>query len=313
MSTVDEAVSFYEANYQSLGTWFLTPEKKITLGNSVNQTCRFCGKSSPEVTFKLDAHAIPESLGNKSLFSAYECDNCNHEVFGNGIENDFGNWSKPMRTFARIRGKKGVPTLAKAGTAGWRIQCDGFGFAIKAYENDPIFTMDEAAKTITFQLQRDVYTPVAVLKAFIKMGLSVMPDNEMPNFAAAVNWIRQKDHQVGLVSESGFPILYSFVPGPMPNDKITILTFRRKDGIAGVPYAFFILGYGNEVFQVFLPSPERDQSIDGKKITLMAFPNPRDINTSQFGPTRRGLLNLTGRMAVKDEIFPLTMGFEASA
>jgi len=49
-------------------------------------------------------------LVNKSLFTAYECDMCNDD-FGKGIEQDLGNWSKPKRTMARIRGKSGVPTL----------------------------------------------------------------------------------------------------------------------------------------------------------------------------------------------------------
>ena len=31
--------------------------------------------------------------------------------------------------------------------------------------SDPVFTLDEANKTITFKLKRDPYTPVAVLKA----------------------------------------------------------------------------------------------------------------------------------------------------
>jgi hypothetical protein len=51
----------------------------------------FCGESSPEDTFKLEAHALPEALGNKSLTTTYECDACN-QGFGRGIENDFGHW-----------------------------------------------------------------------------------------------------------------------------------------------------------------------------------------------------------------------------
>jgi len=78
-SPLEKATAFYEKNYALLNNWFLTPEIKIVLGRTVDQTCRFCGKSSPEVTFKMDAHAIPESLGNKSLFrptSAIRAINC---------------------------------------------------------------------------------------------------------------------------------------------------------------------------------------------------------------------------------------------
>jgi hypothetical protein len=34
-----------------------------------------------------EAHALPESISNKSLFTYYECDACN-QAFGEGCEND---------------------------------------------------------------------------------------------------------------------------------------------------------------------------------------------------------------------------------
>ena len=108
------AAAWYSANYSTIAHWIVRPTDKVVLGEASSRTCRFCGKSEPEVTFKLEAHAIPEGLGNKSIFSNYECDPCN-QAFGRGIENDLGNWSKPMRTFSRIRGKNSVPTLKKGG------------------------------------------------------------------------------------------------------------------------------------------------------------------------------------------------------
>jgi len=218
---MDEALSFYADNFQVLNSWFLLPGQKIVLPGAADKTCRFCGRRPPDVTYRLEAHAIPESLGNKSLCSEFECDSCN-ALFGGGIENDFGNWSKPTRTFARIRGKSGVPTLKKGSSGGWRIEYGPTGFEISEYEHDPICDVDENAKRITFKLKRDAYTPVAVLKAFVKMGLSLMPEAELLNFQAALKWISLSDHSIGLVHE--FPILYSFIPGPLPNDP----TFRAS-------------------------------------------------------------------------------------
>jgi len=311
MEDVTDAIAFYDQRYEGIGNWILEPKKKLILGSKSGiRICRFCERRSPEVTFKLDAHAIPESLGNKSLLLSYECDTCNQE-FGKGIENDFGNWSKPMRTFARIRGKKGVPTLKKEGPKGWRVEYNNVsGFTIKLFEDAPLIKVSEETNSVTFQLHRDAYTPIAVFKAFVKMGLSLMPESEMPNFIRALKWIKNPNHQVGLVLEANFPILYSFIPGPMPNDKIALFVYRRREGIQDVPYAFFILGYGNEVFQVFLPSPERDQAMSGKKFEIMHFPNPRDIYPSEFGPSKDGVLDLTGRGIVKDDVFSLTMGFD---
>jgi hypothetical protein len=119
MNAFEKTLAFYDQNYECIVNWILLPGNKIMLGSKDDgQGCRFCDKRSPEVTFRLDAHAIPESLGNKGLFSAYECDICN-QFFGKGIENDFGNWSKPIRTFARIRGKKGsLPSKERGLTDG---------------------------------------------------------------------------------------------------------------------------------------------------------------------------------------------------
>ena len=237
---------------------------------------------------KLDAHAIPEAFGNKSITSTYECDACN-QAFGRGIENDLGNWSKPMRTFARIRGKNGVPTMKKGSSGGWRIEYDATsGFDIREYEDDPIFEIDEAAKIVTFRLRRDTYVPVAVLKGFVKIGLTLMPAEEMANFAKALAWIREPDHRVGLVKD--FPIFYTFQPGPMPNDLIFTCLLRRKAAASGVPYAFLVLAYGNEVFQVWLPSPEQDAAINGQPLNLFAFPAPGHTptlkSTAAHGPAR---------------------------
>ncbi|MBV8095742.1 MAG: hypothetical protein JO110_21445, partial [Acetobacteraceae bacterium] len=99
---IASAIAFYDQHYFGIKAWFLRPGvTNPTLGDKHDRVCRFCGEHEPKVTFKDRAHAIPEALGNKSLFTNYECDICNH-AFGEGIEKHLGNWSKPSRTFARI-------------------------------------------------------------------------------------------------------------------------------------------------------------------------------------------------------------------
>tara|TARA_R110002110_G_scaffold98919_4_gene253023 strand:- start:5784 stop:6746 length:963 start_codon:yes stop_codon:yes gene_type:complete len=306
-SEMEAACDFYDQNYDVLDEWHLVIGKKETLGTKTDRKCRFCGKSQPDVSFRLDAHAIPEALGNKSLFTAYECDDCN-QTFGGGIENDLGNWSKPMRTMARIKGKSGVPTIKKGSSGGWRVEYGETGFEIKHYEDDPIVELDEEAKKLTITLRRDPYTPVAVLKAFVKIGLSLIPESEVPNFGTALSWIRTEDHQIGLVS--GFPVLYAFVPGPKPFPNISIYLLRRKPSAAPTPYMTYVIAYGNEVFQIFLPSPEKDQEINGQQISIRPFPNPYDLNPSSYGAVRRGTINLMGRDEVKGDVTKITMGFD---
>lgn len=190
-----KATDFYDKNYKIVGQWMLEPEKKQFLGEAHSRKCRFCDRSEPETTFETLAHAIPESIGNKSLFSYYECDECNGK-FGRGIESDFGNWSKPIRAMTRIKGKNGVPTVAKNGKLGWRVETDEQGdLRMKMKEAAPIFTVDEEKKQITFHLTRGDYTPAAVLKTFMKIALTLLPQLQMFYFSGLRNWVNEPDHK----------------------------------------------------------------------------------------------------------------------
>lgn len=303
-----EAQQFYIDNYDVLGQWLLRPGDRVELGDKNDRVCRFCSEKEPKVTFAKVAHAIPEALGNKGLTSFYECDACN-ELFGNGIENDLGNWSKPMRTMARIQGKRGVPTLKKGGDRpGWRIEFTDAGFEIKAYEDDPIFEMDEENSRVTFKLKRDAYTPVAVLKAFMKIGLTLLPAVEIGNFEHLLAWVRDKDHSRQFADQC--PIIYTFTPGPRPNNLIGAMILRRKSKDISLPYAYLILMYGNEQFQVQLPSKDNDAA--SVSYSIIPFPSPRSSDP-KFARSGHALLDLTGREVVRGELTSITMGFEIAS
>ncbi|MGH8427622.1 MAG: HNH endonuclease [Gammaproteobacteria bacterium] len=315
MSATQEAknaLCFYEENYTCIGQWILEPAKKVVLRSSQSGVCRFCGLSIPNVTFRNEAHAIPECLGNRSLTTEYECDDCN-QFFGVGIENDFGNWSKAQRALSGVRGKKGVPVLKEESNRQWRFEHGSAGIMVTQDESNPIAVVDEATKQITLTGPRDRYTPVAVLKAFTKMALSLLPEEELPNFRAAMMWIRNADHQVGLVKTSAFPVLYTFVPGNNPLVNSIILLRRRSDNLS-VPYVTFVLAYGNEVFQTILPSPERDVLIYNRKVRFPFFPTPYELDhdLKPVAPMRRELIDLTGRSLIKGETIQAVIGYGLS-
>ena len=309
-SRLSGAAKFYQTKYMDfISPVILQPGKKITLGKKGNRTCRFCKRTDTEVSFSMDAHVIPLSLGNRVLFSNYECNDCN-QSFGGGIENDLGNWSKPHRTLARIRGKKGVPTIKKVGSEqGWRIEYGAGGFKFKEFEDEPYFVIDEENKRINFQLQRDPYTPVAVFKALVRIGLTVMPEASLCDFAEALSWIREKDHSKSAVVEC--PILSTFVPGPMPNDLIFVALMQRRESVTDVPFAFMVLSYGNNVLQVFLPCPKQDRAIERQTLTIPPFPRPYGPDHRRYGYPQTSILNLCGREEVRRETVPHAFGFDS--
>ncbi|TBE02318.1 HNH endonuclease [Rhizobium ruizarguesonis] len=297
-SEFEKAVLFYDKHYDLIVNHILVPGEKVTLGDMTNRVCRFCSRTKPEVTFKKVAHAIPEGLGNKSLVSAYECDPCN-EFFGSGIEDDLGKWSKPMRTLARISGKNGVPTLKKGGDLSWRIEYDrNTGFKIESFEHEPIFEIDEEHSQLKLKLRREAHVPLAVLKAFWKIAYTIMPEEELPNFQHLLRWIFQTPH-LSVTDGNVLPVFYTFQPGPMPPDVIGVAILRRKPGLNGYPYAFLALRYGNETFQVLLPSAQHDVNGTSQPMARWQFPTLVDQKT--YGTARHATLDWSSTAIAKGE------------
>lgn len=279
-----EACDFYDNHYAGADPIFLEPGVKLMLGSTAHpRHCRFCGLDEPDITFKDEAHALPAAFGNTGLFNSYECDSCNH-LFGEGIENHLGNWTKPMRTLSRIKGRKGVPTIKKAGPdKSWRVEYDGSGFKLSHYEDEPFFELDEEAKQLRFELHRDTYIPIAALKGLVKIGLTLIPDVEVPNFRETYDWIRDVDHGRNFVAE--FPIYRTFVPGPVRNDLIVLMLMRRRSGVHTVPSAFFTMAYGNEILRDTAGLPAFD-----RKGSLHRRPEARHSAIPQSRLSRPGAL-----------------------
>jgi hypothetical protein len=142
-----------------------------------------------------------------------------------------------------------------------------------------------------------------VLKALIKMGLTILPTSEMINFQQALSWIRETKHSNEFVPTQ--PVIHTFLNGPPPNNFLALIAFRRKHDLLKVPYATFILCYANEMIQVFLPSPERDQLVTGE-ISVCRFPNPSELKQKSVA----SMFLLDGTAVVKGEQVSATMSFE---
>ena len=300
-SATPRPVDFYRNNYIYLPTpSYLTPDmQSMTLGDRENPTCRFCGQKEPTVSFSHQAHAIPASLGNKCLFSAYECDDCN-QYFGDNIENNLGNWSIVRRTLSGICGRRKVPTLKSGGREPlWKITRDASGLKYKEYKDCSALEIDEEGNSVTFQLAGGSYTPIAVFKAFTKIGLTLLPNGEIDSFSETLSWVRNPDHSCGFVKHCS--IIYTFVPGPMPSDTIIPRLLRRKTQSSNLPYIFLILGYGNCLVQVWLPCRERDESIWNATLEIPPFPPVIVPKSTTYGKPVTRVIDLSGREQVKDE------------
>ena len=302
-----DLTTYYEEHYQIAIEWSLKPGKQIFLGDKKNRKCRFCGKTKPYVGFSNDAHCLPESIGNKSLFSYYECDVCN-QAFGVGCENDFGNWSLPMRTMSRICGKNGIPTIKQGPNGVWRIDAHEKGLRLNIDQEEGFYEENEANRTLRFYLRRAPYRPVMVVQAMVKMALSIMPEEEMPNFQAALDWIRPGNTHTTMAAPT--PFIYTFIGGPVASDLITVAVLTRRHDDLVTPYSFLLLMYGHEMLQMVIPSIEKDKHHYGKQMIFRRFPCFRDIGGSAPGNIKSMQLKFHTTELVRDDSFILDIQYE---
>ena len=310
-STPLRPIDFYRNNYIYLPSpSYLTPDMQpMTLGDRENPTCRFCGQEEPAVSFSHQAHAIPASLGNKCLFSIYECNECN-QYFGSNIENDLGNWSIVNRTLSGIRGRRKVPTLKSGGhEPSWKITRAASGLRYKEYNDCSVVKIDEGNKAVSFQLTGGSYTPIAVFKAFTRIGLTLLPDKEIDNFTETLHWIRNPDYSNDFVKKCS--IIYTFVPGPMPSHVIVARLLRRNPQSIDLPYIFLILGYGNSLIQIWLPCRKMDEHIWEATLEMPPFPPIISPKSAIYGKPSTKVLDLSGREQVRDESKSHTFEFES--
>lgn len=314
---LDERLKWFNARYDIVNIFVFGPDSEhIYLGDKAKQVCRYCGRASPEVQFKMLAHAIPDQVGNDWLFDYEECDTCNAD-FAKRIEDDFGKWTLPWRSFGRIKGKKGVPSI-KSNDSKFRIDATvastpaetGAGAVhhdlnIFMEANDVRHELDEATKTVKLTLDRPAYAPMGVFKCLVKMAIAVMPPDVERQCAHLKKWILLPTHTFESYPYRPLNILYQFTPGPLPNDRLACWLLRRKpEGPDDCLYMQFVLQLSNHVFQIALPMHNEDRKqLKAGTFTTALWPNTWAgvKHQLQYGRTVHKIHDMSGTELVRGD------------
>jgi hypothetical protein len=307
--------NWFHQTYLPIGFWSMGLGHRTYLGDTAlirdknRRVCRFCGQTTPAVTFNKEAHVAPQLLANRSLLSLYECDACNQK-FGAGIEYDLGNWTKPHRTVLRVPGQNGVPAIKGRGPDPWRIEGSTTALAVKARRDAVPYVVDEEKRLIIMELPRDSYTPAGVMKAFVRIGLTLMPEEELVNFPKLMAWIMNPDHAAADIGTWSW-IYETTFPGPMPNDRVLAGLYRRENEVGPYPYMFLMLAYANHAYQVPLFSVERDAHLDGKQVEAPLYSITSPADRAAFGHPNETFLDFTGTDVVKGEVVKIKLNYGA--
>lgn len=297
---IHEATLFYAKNYD-LKIWRVgrSSSGKVFLGSATNRKCRFCRRSEPDVSFRNNAHAIPEALGNNTIFSNYECDVCNQE-FGETIENDFGNWFLPRRMLAGLKGKNEYPKI-KSRDRKSRLDWRDTGLHVDNADESDFFIADEESKTLQLNLDVPSYTPVNVWRAFVKMGISLVEESRYRYFSDAVAWVKGDLKPNERVRT--WPIQSYAMPGPSKITDVTIAMLYRNNDWLKLPYAMLLINYGIHSFQVHIPSSAKDFMVEDGGIDMPLVPMFSAVDIKQYGVPQLIELDLSGDQVVKGERF----------
>lgn len=289
---------------------------KRPLKPKAERVCRFCkttyGKDGEK--FKSLAHLLPHLIGNENLFSDFECDKCN-SLFGK-YENNLAYFLGVSRAMSIENAKKGklkFKSPDKTFIVNKDEESDVPKLRIESHEEEnDHFTLDHENKKVTFHTKRHSYNPHKVWKSFLKMGLSILPDQYVDDYELAFAILKSKKKN----NEKDNPIykMNMYVhPGPAFPSPLVIL-FERKNKADLAPMHIACIMFQNYTYQMVLPFSKQDKELyNGKTvITIPVMPPFIDKHfAAKFGMPKGHFLNFNLDELKKNEKHDITYTFDS--
>jgi len=260
---------------------------KIHLKDSTEKKCRFCSKKYTEVNFKSISHTIPEFIGNKTLISEFECDNCNK--YFSKFENEFANFMLPLNIFTNVKNKNNKHPKYKN-----KLEIYTNSENILKIKNFP----DELLKNkndFSFPLEIPSYIPDYIYRCLIKIGISLIPEEKNNINSEILDWL------MDLEKNTIFPssMLLSIFPFKNQIDKVRVLVLERKHITKRfIPKNIIILSYKNFAIQTFFPISSNENFPE-----LLAYPyiipTTLDLNKTLIDKKEINLVELQDKTRIK--------------
>lgn len=253
--------------------------------------CRFCRRGHLDVTFEQKAHAVPEMLGNKSIYSMNECDECN-ALLAEEYENHLGQWSQFARTASQIKGKGGNPTFKNpddgvviaSGSKGLKIDLSQITMPPDFWTRP-----DPQQFTIPTEIVSAPYVPLRAAKALVKIACSVCPTAELAECAPAIDWLMGRNG----MSVRPFLLFHGFTPGPLNEQAGRVVLLRRKSESLE-PYLWCVVQSAGHRYQILVPGCPADRWLFARQpatFTAWHYRFPEFGPGWSFGETEFGRLD----------------------
>lgn len=254
------------------------------------RVCRYCNRKNGETKFRnRNAHTLPESIGNKTLFSNDECIDCN-TYFGSTLESDFGNFTLFDRLFFGIQGKSNQPPKYKNRDVKCQNTISQNGCSIQLFDDSNLkfkltpdngltlftdsfsFNIHSRQGTISLPKEGKSFIPKNIFKCFVKMFLGIIDYNELKYFTDTISWVRYNNESGIALFNNRLNLLYS-VNLDMRTDTIRACVFKRMTDNIELPYMSFLLLFGHFSYQIVIPFSSKDSTLMNSKFIFHGYPN----------------------------------------
>lgn len=258
--------------------------------------CRFCKKSSKEVSFKQITHVIPQMLRNAKPISNFECDECN-ELFST-FENDFSSYYMLHRAMFGHQKKKGGIVKLKTeddiqiqGLKKTEEELRSLGFSggdidriLNSNENivkliadpdDEGIEITNDGKKLSITVLRQKYQPINVFKTLLKTGIAMIPQNEIEEYSLSIGSLFQNGDPNPIWStilQYELPRYNSYFNQPM------LMHADKKADDAEFPQKMFALFLDNKIIQFPIFSNSDYKRIIDDKVEYTINPIPPILN-----------------------------------
>jgi len=277
--------------------------EKTFLTDLTPNKCRFCGKSYPEVKFEHESHTIPEFMGNKKLFSKFECDSCNKDNFCS-FESEMANFMLPHNTLSGIRGKKNkIPKYNQKGNPIIKNEPDKI--LITGVPDSILLAEDDNNLNLT--IKTPTYIPDYIYRCLVKIGLSIIPEGHLDDYKSTLKWLMDKNMQSNMKPF----LLFSIYPYSLQlKDIFCALLVRKEECTKNVPHTILFLSYKSFAFQIYLPYSSKERLNIKLKAIPFIYPTALDLNKNNEGCRTFNLIDLSSTEKKNNETITLKISGE---
>ncbi|GAB4039024.1 HNH endonuclease [Spirosoma jeollabukense] len=266
---------------------------KNFLKGSIENKCRFCGKSFPHVKFRKIAHAIPEFIGNKCLLAKFECDTCNN--YFSEFESELANFMLPFNVIAGTKSKGNNAPKFKSSN---QPQINNQNGIISISDFSDQILSDSEYSNLEFKIILPSHIPELIYRCLIKIGLSIIPEKDLENYKNTIVWLMDKSIQSNIKPF----MLFSLYPFTISSNEIFCSILVRKNNCTkNVPHSILVLSYGNFAFQTLIPYSAKEKIGIKLQALPFIFPTIFDLNKNHSITRVDEYIELSSTEKVKDK------------